>query len=340
MRIAQIVPHFVRIPPTGYGGVERIASLLTEGLVKNGHEVTLLASGDSETNANLEYVIEEAPGLSGPNIYDDEITHIAHAYLQADQFDIVHDHSWWGPYFGALVGRSKPVVSTVHMPIQGFGIRAQQVIGDRVQRVAVSDHQRSSSPGIPWVTRIYNGLDIGNHPFVHSKEDYLVFVGRTAPEKGPELAVDVAQRTGKHLKLIIKREEAAERAHWDSCVVPRLRGDEEIIEGATHSEKVGIIGAASGLLFPVQWPEPFGLVMVEAMACGTPVIALQRGAVSEVVQHGTTGFIADSPKELDQYVSELRTISPEACRARAEVRFSAERMVAEYDALYQRLLGA
>lgn len=339
LRIAVVAPVVLTIPPQGYGGVERVASLLTEELVGRGHEVTLFASGDSRTTATLSSVLGEALGWYGDDIPTDEMYHEAAAFLRAGEFDVISDHGWYGAYFGAFAAATTPVVTTLHGPWVERERRSHGLIGDRIHRVAISEYQRRSNLDVNWAGTIYNGIDLERHPFRADKEDFLVFLGRTADEKGPEQAVQVAKQAGRHLKMLIKRDEPAEIEHWERFVAPLLSGDEEVIEDPSHEQKVEILGRAAGLLFPIQWDEPFGLVMAEAMACGTPVIGLARGSVPEVVEDGVTGFVVSSLDEMTDAVARLKELGPADCRERAERMFSPETMTARYEEIFLSLSG-
>ncbi|MFE4831731.1 glycosyltransferase family 4 protein [Streptomyces sp. NPDC056672] len=339
LRIAVVAPVVLAIPPRGYGGIERVVSLLTEGLVERGHEVTLFASGDSRTSATLASVLDEAPGWNGADVRADEMYHETAAFLRAGDFDIVSDHSWFGAHLAALAASPTPVVTTLHLPWGDDNRRVHRLAGDRIHRVAISEHQRGGNPDVEWAATIHNGIDLQIHPYRADKEDFLVFLGRTADEKGPEQAVEVARKSGRHLKMLVKREEPEEIEHWERFVAPVLSGDEEVIENPSHEQKVDILGRAAGLLFPIQWAEPFGLVLAEAMACGTPVIGLARGAVPEVVEDGVTGFVVSSLDEMADAVPRLKRLSPAACRERGERLFSARTMTGRYEKLFMSLSG-
>lgn len=328
------------IPPKGYGGIERVVSLLTEELASRSHEVTLFASGDSTTSATLSSVLDEASGWNGRRVIADELYHETAAFLRAGEFDVVSDHSWFGSYFGTFAASAAPVVTTLHMPWGTGSRRSHSLAGDRIHRVAISEHQRSSNPDVTWAATIHNGIDLDLHPYQADKEDFLVFLGRTAPAKGPEQAVEVAKKSGRHLKMLIKREEPEEIEHWERFVAPVLSGDEEVIEDPSQEQKVDLLGRAAGLLFPIQWAEPFGLVMAEAMACGTPVIGLAEGSVPEVVADGVTGFVVSSLGEMADAVPRLGELSPEACRERAARMFSVTTMATRYEELFRSLTEA
>ncbi|WP_326812995.1 glycosyltransferase family 4 protein [Streptomyces scopuliridis] len=325
------------IPPQGYGGIERVVSLLTEGLVERGHEVTLFASGDSRTSAVLSSVVDKAPGWNGTDLHGTEIYHETAAFLRAGEFDVVSDHSWFGACLAALGASPTPVVTTMHLPWVDDTRQVHRLAGNRIHRVAISEHQRRGNTEVDWAATISNGIDLQIHPYRDDKEDFLVFLGRTADEKGPEQAVEVAKRSGRHLKMLVKREEPEEREHWERCVAPVLSGDEDIIDSPSHEQKVDVLGRAAGLLFPIQWAEPFGLVMAEAMACGTPVIGLAKGAVPEVVEDGVTGFVVSSLDEMVDAVPRLKELSPTACRERTARLFSAQTMTARYAELFTSL---
>lgn len=305
--------------------------------MKRGHDVTLFASGDSKTTATLASVLDKSTGWDGTDIPGDEVHHEAAAYLRAGEFDIISDHSWYGLYFGGFVPSTTPVVTTLHGPWVANVRRSHKLIGDRIHRVAISEHQRGTNPDVSYARTIHNGIELADHPYRADKEDFLVFLGRTADEKGPEQAVEVAKKSGRHLKLLIKRDEPAEIEHWERFVAPVLRGDEEVIDNPSHKQKVDILGRAAGLLFPIQWDEPFGLVMAEAMACGTPVIALSRGSAPEVVEDGVTGFVVPSLDEMVDAVPRLKELSPLACRERVERMFSAQSMADQYEELFLTL---
>jgi glycosyltransferase involved in cell wall biosynthesis len=339
MRIGVIAPAVLSVPPKGYGGTERIVSVITEGLVARGHDVSLFASGDSQTSAKLISVFDEACGLHGAANAGDEAYHEVAAFLRANEFEVVHDHSWFGGYFGALVASSVPIVTTLHQSGFPDGGRSHRLIGDRIKFVAVSDEQRRANPDVAWAATIHHGLDLDQHPFREDKDDYLVFVGRAIPQKGPELAVEAARRAGRHLKMVVKCDEDFEIEHWERHVAPVLTGEEEVLVGAGHDEKMRCVAGATGMLFPITWEEPFGLVVAEAAACGTPVIAFARGSTPELIDDGVTGFLVRSVEEMVDAVPKLAGLSPRACRERAERMFSVDSMVGRYEKLFRSLTG-
>jgi glycosyltransferase involved in cell wall biosynthesis len=336
VRIAQIAPVWFAVPPSGYGGIELVVSLLTEGLVDRGHDVTLFASGGSQTKATLVAPMDEPPdpALLGNVWY--EAFHSLSAYLQAGEFDAIHDHSGIiGPALGALLAGRPPVVHTLHGPWTEPSRRYYSLVHDRVHLVAISAAQRADHPGIRYAGVVHNGIDLATYPMVEAKDDFLVYIGRSNPDKGPTIAIEVARRAGLPLAMIVKRNEPFERAYWEEMVAPALNDEVEVFEAVTHATKTDLLSRARAMIFPIQWPEPFGLVMVEAMACGTPVVACPAGAAVELVEEGVTGFLRDSIDDLAAAVGDVDRCSPQACRERVSRHFSAEAMVAGYE----RILG-
>lgn len=328
------------VPPPSYGGIELVVALVADGLVDRGHEVTLFASGGSKTKGTLVSPLEAAPDMAemGLNVTDDTI-HTLSAYLHADEFDVIHDHSGWGPAFGALLNGHPPVVRTLHGPWNTDARRFHAALAGRVHLVAISESQKSLNTDLAYAGVVYNGLNIDAYPYREDKEDFLLFLGRCNPEKGPEVAVDVAKKAGMHLKMVVKRAEPAEIRYWERMVEPRLTGDEDITFDVSHDEKVDLLSRAKGTLCTIQWPEPFGLVMVESMACGTPVIVPPMGAAPELVVDGETGFLRADVDDMVETVSRLGEISPAACRARVADKFTAEVMVTGYEKVFEQVLA-
>jgi glycosyltransferase involved in cell wall biosynthesis len=340
LRIAEIAPPWVSVPPPSYGGIELVVALIADGLVDCGHDVTLFASGGSRTKGHLVSPLEKTPELAdmGVSITDDTI-HTLSAYLHAGEFDIIHDHSGWGPAFGALLNGNPPVVRTLHGPWSDEARRFHAALDDRVHLVAISESQKSLNRDLNYAGVVYNGIDLDVYPYREDKEDFLLFLGRCNPEKGPEVAVDVAKKAGKHLKMVVKRAEPAEIRYWERMVEPRLTGDEEIRFDVSHEQKVDLLSRAAGTLCTIQWAEPFGLVMVESMACGTPVIVPPMGAAPELVADGRTGFVRAEVDAMVDAVGHLSEISPAACRQQVADNFTAEVMVAGYEQVFERVLA-
>lgn len=342
MRILMVAPPWFAVPPSGYGGTEAVVAALTDGLVEAGHEVELVASGGSRTRAELRTVYQRPPSAALGDVAV-ELHHVLEAYLAAGEVDLVHDHSGLiGPALGALAS-PVPVVHTLHGAWTDANRRIYHRLADRLHLVAISHDQARRRPaGLPLAGVVPNGIALDPYPFTATKEDFLLFVGRASRDKGPEVAIEVARRLGRKLVLAIKVNEAPEHAYLRDVIEPAMRGvDVEVIRNVALPEKAELMGRAACMVFPIRWPEPFGLVMVEAMACGAPVVSYANGAAPEVVADGETGFLAPDG-DLDALVAAVRNaadIEPEACRRRVEEHFTAERMVADYVAVYERVLG-
>ncbi|OAI39105.1 hypothetical protein AYO38_08205 [bacterium SCGC AG-212-C10] len=337
LRIGLIAPPFFAVPPTGYGGVELVVSYLADGLVERGHDVTLFASGGSRTKAKLSSVYDVPPSAAiGQSVYDTR--HLIEAYKYADAFDIIHDHTVSGLLAGASI--ATPVVHTIHGPLVGEFAKLYEDIRDRIPLIAISEHQRSTLPrGVP-ATVIYNGVNVGDIPFSPTAGNYLLFVGRVNPEKGLLHAIEIARASGMHLKMLLKINEEPERLYFREEVEPALHGmDAEVVEQVTFDDKMRYYRDAFATLFPIQWDEPFGLVMIESMATGTPVIAFARGAAPEVVGHGDGGFVCQTVQEAVEWLAQVPTLDRARCRQRVVERFTAEINVRCHEDFYYRILS-
>lgn len=344
MRILQIAPPWFAVPPVGYGGVEWIVSELADGLTDRGHDVTLLASGGSRTKAKLWSVFDRPPSKLIGSPYHD-LMHCAAGYQRRDEYDLIHDHSGiLGPAIGAFVD-GPPVVHTLHGPWRDEVSAMYRALPPRLHLVAISHDQRSRAPSEVAIAGVVpNGIPVDLYPprlERRGTDGYLVFVGRANREKGPEVAVRVARRLGRHLKMLVKINEVEEEAYWRSRVAPLVvDADVEVLAEVTLREKADLIAGADACLFPIQWAEPFGLVMTEAMACGTPVIAHANGAATEVISDGETGFLV-RPGDLDGFcdaVGRVGEVDPAACRRRVQEHYSDVHMVEGYERLYERVL--
>lgn len=340
MRIAILSPVWFPVPPTGYGGIEWIVSLLADGLVDAGHDVTLFASGDSRTKARLVSVFDEAPsekiGLSLP-----ELHHALACYERAAEFDVVNDHS--GPPAVAIGGAvSTAVVHTVHGPLDGeAGPIYEQLarVAPGVGLISLSLNQRRPKPDLPWVANCPNALDLSAYPAHPHRGDYLLFLGRLSFEKGAHRAIEVAREAELPLKIAGKMREPLEKEYFETHVRPKLGWGIEYLGEVSHDDKVDLLQNARATLFPISWEEPFGLVMIESMACGTPVIATRWGAVPEVIADGRAGLIVNDLNAMAAAIKEADRLDPAECRRYVEERFSSERMVADYVAAYEGVLG-
>ena len=340
MRIGIIAPPWFPVPPTGYGGIEWVVSLLADGLVASGHEVTLFASGDSQTKARLVSVYPQAASAHiGYTAYD--LHHALACLERAGEFDVVNDHS--GPLAAALGGAvATPVLHTVHGPLdRRMGDVYVQVarVAPQVGLISLSMNQRRPQPDLNWVANCPNALDLSAYPVHPHRGDYLLFIGRLSPDKGAHRAIEVAQAVGLPLKLAGKMQDRLEEEYFEAAIEPALGAEIEYLGEVTHAEKVDLLQNARVTLFPIKWQEPFGLVMIESMACGTPVLATRWGAVPEVIAHGRTGIIVDEHTEMPAALAEADRLDPLECRRYVEERFSAARMVADYEAAFVGGLG-
>ena len=342
LRIAQVAPLYEAVPPAGYGGTERVIAALCDGLVRRGHDVTLFAAESSATAARLEAhgpplrtrmsrqeLVDVAPHL--------HLLMLEEVYRRADEFDVVHSHVdvWTMPF----VRRARtPSVVTLHGRLDSDQVQAIVPHYPDVPLVSISDSQRAPLRGhdLTWAATVYNGLDLGRYiETPSSRGGHLVFVGRICPDKGPATAIEVARRCGRPLKIAAKVD-PMDLEYFRAEIEPLLGQDVTFVGEVDECRKPELLASAAATLFPSDWPEPFGLVMIESMAAGTPVIALRRGAVPEVVRHGVSGFICDSADEMVEAVDRLDEIDPEACRRQA-LRFGSDAMCEGYEALYRTL---
>lgn len=342
MKIAQIAPLAESCPPRLYGGTERIVSYLTEELVRQGHEVTLFASGDSRTSAELVKCSDIALRLN-PAVRDHVPYHVAmldRVRALADRFDVLHFHIDM-LHFPLIRDFADRTVTTLHGRLDLPDLKPFYAAFPDIPLVSISEDQRKPMPPVNWVGTVQHGLPRDLLPFKARPEGgYLAFLGRISPEKGPDLAIEIAARTGLPLKMAAKVDKVDE-AYWREKIEPMVAATPNVsyIGEIGDAEKAEFLGNAAALLFPIDWPEPFGLVMIEAMACGTPVIAMRRGSVPEVIEHGVSGFIVNSLDEAVAAVGRLGDIHRSAVRAAFERRFTVERMAEDYVKIYRSLPG-
>lgn len=339
MRIAQIAPCWITVPPTGYGGTELVVAHLADGLVDLGHEVTLFASGGSVTKGKLVSYYKEPLGTA--KLVSDplaELPHVLNAYDHAAEFDLIHDHTFpVGPSIGSRLGRP-PIAHTLHgLTADPRAREIYGLLGKRVNLISISDYQRHGAPHLNYVATVYNGIKVEDYPFRPNNEDYLLFLGRMSPQKGAHLAVEAATMLGKKLIIATKMVEPVEIEYFEAEVRPRMTDAVELIGEISIEEKARLYAGAICTLMPIQWPEPFGLVMAESMACGTPVVAYRNGSVPEIIDEGVTGFIASDLGEFVEKVKRVDEIDPAACREAVDERFSTRAMVEGYLAVYERL---
>ncbi len=342
MRIAQIAPIIERVPPKKYGGTERVVHALTEELVKRGHDVTLFASGDSQTSAKLVSVyprsLREArfDEIYGANHLS--MLSVGLAYAQHKEFDVIHDHNWTLSLPTANLVKDTSVVMTHHGPFPPHVRRMfEELRGPSV--VTISRSQASQVPGINHVGTVYNGLDLNDYPFSATDDGYLLWVGRFDLEKAPHLAIDVARYLDMPLILAGKLEAMpAYENYFNEYIRPKLGDGVTWVGEVGEAERNKLMSRAKAFLHPVMWPEPFGLTMIEAMACGAPVIGFGRGSIPEVVKHGVSGFVVDDVEGMISAVENISLIDRFECRAHVLENFSAEKMADGYEDVYYKLL--
>ena len=339
MRIAQVAPLIESVPPKHYGGTERIVSYLAEELVRAGHEVTLFCSGDSVTAARL--IAPTRRSLRKNERCKDpmarEVILIDHVVEHAREFDVIHFHTG---YLHFAVSRRLPVphVTTLHGRLDMLDlVRVFDRFRD-VPVISISDSQREPVPWANWQATIYHGLPKDLFRFYPDRGDYLAFLGRISPEKGADRAIEIAKRVDMPLKIAAKVDRA-DRRYFKRVVEPLLNDPHvEWIGEISDQHKNEFLGNAYALLFPIDWPEPFGLVMIEAMACGTPVIAYESGSVPEVMEDGITGFVVREPGEAAEAIGRVTDLSRARCREVFETRFTATRMADDYMEVYEQMV--
>lgn len=341
MKIAQIAPLAERCPPRLYGGTERIVSYLTEELVRQGHDVTLFASGDSVTSASLvrssDIALRLNPLVRDPLPY--HVMMIDEVRRTAGEFDVLHFHIdvLHFPLFRDIADRT---VTTLHGRLDLPDLKPFYSVFPDVPLVSISDHQRTPLPRVNWRGTVYHGLPRDLLPAGTGEGGYLAFLGRISPEKRPDRAIEIAAQAGLPLKIAAKVDEV-DKAYWQEVIEPLVarRSNVEFVGEINEQRKADFLGNARALLFPIDWPEPFGLVMIEAMACGTPVIAYAQGSVPEVIDDGVSGFIVEDIEGAVAAVGRLDELDRARVRERFEERFTVERMAHDYVSIYRDLPG-
>lgn len=341
MRIAQVAPLYESVPPRLYGGTERVVSWLTEKLVTLGHEVTLFASGDSLTRAGLVPACKRALRLD-PDCIDPLAHHmlmIERVFSQAEDFDLIHFHVDY-LHFSMSRRAQIPTVTTLHGRLDLPDLVPVYKEFSEMPLISISDAQRKPLSWANWLATVHHGLPPKSLPFHPEGGEYLAFLGRISPEKGLDRAIEIATRVGMKLKVAAKIDRADQR-YFEREIEPLFKNNPlvEFVGEVGNSEKGEFLGKASALLFPINWQEPFGLVMIEAMACGTPVIAFPHGSVPEVIVDGVCGFLVNNVDEAVGAVHRLGEIDRQACRRHFERNFTDERMARNYLEIYQQLAG-
>ncbi len=350
LKIAQVGSIWYNTPPLTYGGTERVVFNLTEELVKKGHDITLFASGSSRTSAKLQSIHPKAlfdDGVAGTNsTYP--LLHITNALDQAEKFDILHIHiSRASEYVAFPLARflKHKVVFTTHFP---YPESPEQIDRHRILQkykdlnfISISNAQRKGGENLNWTHTVYDGIDITPFVFNADPSNYLCWVGRFTPDKGPLEAIEAAKAAGIKIKMAgnIDTLKDEDREYFEKSIKPHIDGDQVEYTGEVNEkEKSELMGSALALLMPIKWNEPFGLVMAEAMACGTPVIALRNGAAPEIVDDTKTGFIVDTVTEMSERIKEIDSIDRHACRARVEAMFTSEKMADNYIKAYEDII--
>ncbi|GAB4540548.1 MAG: glycosyltransferase family 4 protein [Thermodesulfovibrionia bacterium] len=347
LRIAQVAPVIERVPPPRYGGVELVIANLIEGLHKRGHKITLFATGDSISPQRLLSIIDRPMrGMPQRDIWRIEFLQSAKVLEMANEFDIIHCH--FGPdvfpYPWITELTDTPFVFTLHGRLDLPELKELYTRCERVRRcyhISISNDQRIPLPEANYIGTVYNGIDVQIYPFSDKKEDFLIFLGRASHEKGIVEAIEIAKRAKERL-VILAKVDPVDKEYFESKVKPLIDGKKIVFIGEVEfQEKVSWLKRAKAMLFPIQWREPFGLVTIEAMACGTPVIAPRRASVPEIVMDGITGFIVSVENMIEEMVESLKhikEIKPERCREHVERNFTTDRMVEDYLRLYEKII--
>jgi len=337
MRIGLVAPPWAPVPPRLYGGIELVVDRLAQGFQAAGHDVVLFTTGDSTCPVTKRWFLEASEGVRiGFTV--PEVRHVLAAYEALRDVDLIHDHTVLGPVLSHHY-TDLPVVTTVHGELDGELRDIYERVATEVAVVAVSNAQRAVAPEIPIARVIHHGINAADFPVGAGDGGYLLFLGRLSPDKGAGRAIDVARKADVALLLAGKMREPWERDYFDAHVAPFLSEQIQYLGEVDHQRKLELLAGARALVFPIRWNEPFGLVMVEAQACGTPVLAFREGAAPEVVDDGRTGFLCDDEADMAEAVLKLDSLDRGACRAAVEGYFSTERMANEHIELFEELLS-
>lgn len=339
LRIAMIMPPWYEVPPAGYGGLERVCASLIDGLVDRGHDVTLFGTG-TRTGTKARFVSTN-PELQYPRLLESmpELVHVTQVneLLARERFDIVHDHTTVGPVTAGR--RSVPTVVTVHSCPVGEVNDYLSRVDDHVALIAISHAQRRVAPNLAWKATIHHGIEaLGPVKSVPS-DGPVLWLGRFDPEKGPDLAIDACRKANVPLVLAGKANQKDEWHYLDTVIKPMLAPDVELVLNADRARTEALLARARALILPIRWEEPFGMVMIEAMAKGTPVVAMRRGSVPEVILHGRTGVICIDESELPDALHEVTSLDPAECVAHVRTYFSVDLMAHRYERAYRKLIG-
>lgn len=342
MKIAQVTPLYEAVPPKLYGGTERVVAHLTDALVDLGHEVTLFASADAETRARLIPVRDQAIRLDPRPLKSDLAAHmtlLATVLEHADDFDLIHFHTDM-IHFPFLAGMADKTITTLHGRLDLEDLAEVYERWTEFGLVSISDDQRRPMPFANWLATVHHGMPAELYEFSPRSQGYLAFLGRISPEKRPDRAIQIATALGRPLKIAAKID-AADTVYWETVIQPMIAGNPlvEFVGEISDQQKSAFLGGAEALLFPIDWPEPFGLVMIEAMACGTPVVAFRCGSTPEVIEDGVTGYLVETLDQAVTATERAHLLDRDAIRARFELRFSATAMARRYLDVYGDLLA-
>ena len=337
MRIGIIAPPWLPVPPLAYGGTEAVLDNLARGLKAAGHDVLLFTTGDSSCDVPRAWTYERSLGVGFPGAVA-ELRHVIAAYAQMAEVDIVHDHTLAGPIYSAWFPKL-PVVTTNHGPFVIELADIYRAMAPRVPVIAISHHQASTAGDIPIAAVIHHGIAVDEFPLGAGQGGYALFLGRLHPSKGAHVAARVARAGGIPLRIAGKLSEPVEIEYFVEQVKPLLGNDIEYVGELSHEDKLSALADAACLLNPIQWPEPFGMVMVEALACGSPVITTRQGAAPEIVKEGIGGFVCDDEESLIAGIRRIGEIDRVGCRAFVDAHFSVARMVQRHLAFYERVIG-
>lgn len=342
MRIGLIAPPWVPVPPPAYGGTEVVIDNLARGLRRRGHEVRLFTVGTSTCSVPRRHLYRVPAEPMGESCH--EAAHVLAAYDEMRDVDVVHDHTLLGPLVASATGRARrppgqPLVVTAHGPFDAETRRIFGVATRRAALVAISHAQARNAAPLPVAAVIHHGIDLDTYAPGPGGGGYLLFIGRMSPDKGVHRALRVAHRAGMPLVIVSKMREQSERSYFEERVAPVLGPADDLVGECSLTERLELLRFAEGLLNPVGWPEPFGLVMAEALAAGVPVLACPHGAAPEIVDSGRTGFLCEDEQAMVEAVARLGEIDRVACRVAAEQRFGMDRMACDHVALYQSLLA-
>lgn len=337
IRVGLIAPCAVTVPPPNYGGTEMVVDILARGLAELGHEPVLFTVGDSTCPVERRWSVQQALGAEAGT--DDVREHAEDAYGSLTDVDVIHDHTEVGPLLTSAHPTNIPLAATVHGDCETAAVAALVDRDPRVELVAISRDQRASAPQLGFSTVIHHGVETERYAFGNGDGGYVLFLGRMAQNKGAHRAIKVARAADRRILIAAKNWEPAEHEYFREQVEPLLGSDAEFLDEVGFERKVELLAGAEALINPIRWREPFGLVMIEALACGTPVLAFPEGAAPEIVDDGVTGFLCETQTDMAHALERVPELSRQACREQCVANFSKEHMVNKYVELYQKMLA-